>query len=64
VYAAMCILTVFLLAFIPETNGVELPQTMEDLAEWYRGNKFEMKIGKNIHVEKREETEKTEKKHL
>ena len=57
VYAVMCILTVILLAFIPETNGVELPQTMEELADWYRGNKFEMKIGKNVHVKKKAKTE-------
>jgi hypothetical protein len=43
----MCLVTVILFAFVPETNGVELPQKMEELTEWYRVNKFELKIGKN-----------------
>lgn len=46
----LCIVTVFLFAFVPETNGVELPQTLEELSEWYKVNKFEMKFGKNKHV--------------
>ncbi|XP_053381642.1 solute carrier family 22 member 7-like [Mercenaria mercenaria] len=60
IYAVMCIVTVVLLAFVPETNGVELPQTMEELAEWYRGNKFEMKIGKNVHVDQSGKEKKKE----
>lgn len=46
----LCLITVFLLAFVPETNGVELPQTIEELTEWYRVNKFELKFGKNRHA--------------
>ncbi|XP_053381641.1 solute carrier family 22 member 6-A-like [Mercenaria mercenaria] len=50
VFAVMCLIAVLLFAFVPETNGVELPQTIEELQEWYRGNKFELRIGKNRHV--------------
>jgi NifB/MoaA-like Fe-S oxidoreductase len=39
----------FLFAFVPETNGVELPQTIDELTEWYRVNKFNLKFGKNVH---------------
>ena len=49
IYAVLCIVTIFLFAFVPETNGVELPQTIDELTEWYRVNKFELKFGKNRH---------------
>ncbi|XP_060602443.1 organic anion transporter 3-like [Ruditapes philippinarum] len=49
IYAALCLVTMFLFAFVPETNGVELPQTIDELTEWYRVNKFNLKFGKNVH---------------
>ncbi|XP_053381643.1 organic anion transporter 3-like [Mercenaria mercenaria] len=52
VFAVMCLITVLLFAFVPETTGVELPQTIEELREWYRVNKFELRIGKNRHTTK------------
>ena len=59
VFAVMCLLTVIFFAFVPETNGVELPQRMEELTEWYRVNKFELKIGKNRLAAKKDETRNT-----
>ncbi|WAR12739.1 OCTL-like protein [Mya arenaria] len=47
IYAVLCLVVIVLFAFVPETNGVELPQTLDELSEWYRVNKFELKIGKN-----------------
>ncbi|XP_053381640.1 organic cation transporter-like protein [Mercenaria mercenaria] len=55
VFAVMCLITVLLFAFVPETNGVELPQTIEELSDWYRVNKFELKIGKNKRASKKTE---------
>jgi NifB/MoaA-like Fe-S oxidoreductase len=52
VFAVMSLITVILFAFVPETNGVELPQTIEELSEWYRVNKFELRVGKNRLVTK------------
>ncbi|XP_052762014.1 solute carrier family 22 member 6-A-like [Mya arenaria] len=52
IYAVMCIFVVFLFAFVPETHGVEVPQTVDELTVWYRVNKFEMKIGKNRNAKK------------
>ncbi|XP_060085889.1 organic cation transporter protein-like [Ylistrum balloti] len=34
--AAMCLLAVYLLTFLPETKGYELPTTIEELKTWYR----------------------------
>ena len=59
VFAAMSLLTVILFAFIPETYGVELPQRMEELTDWYHVNKFELSIGKNKLADKKEEDDET-----
>ena len=59
VFAAMSLLTVILFAFIPETYGVELPQRMKELTDWYHVNKFELTIGKNKLADKTEEDEET-----
>ena len=53
----MSLLAVILFAFIPETYGVELPQKMEELTDWYNVNKFELKIGKNTLAANKEEGE-------
>ncbi|XP_021368562.1 solute carrier family 22 member 8-like [Mizuhopecten yessoensis] len=34
--AAMCLLAVYLLTFLPETAGYELPTTIEELKTWYK----------------------------
>jgi len=56
IYSALCIVVIFLFAFVPETNGVELPQTIEELGEWYKVNTFELKIGKNRHAKEKKDT--------
>ena len=55
----MSLLAVLLFAFIPETYGVELPQRMEELTDWYNVNNFELTIGKNTHAIKTEEKGET-----
>jgi len=41
---------------VPETNGVELPQTIEELSEWYEVNTFELNIGKNRRAKEKKDT--------
>ncbi|XP_067665107.1 organic cation transporter protein-like [Haliotis asinina] len=38
IFVIMCLLAGFLIQFLPETRGHELPQTMEEIKEWYRAN--------------------------
>ena len=53
IFAILNLITIVMFAFVPETNGIELPQTIEELTEWYKVNKFSMKIGKNAEVDKK-----------
>lgn len=53
VYAALSIVVVFLLAFVPETSGVELPQTVKELSMWYQVNTFTLRLGKNKHASRK-----------
>ena len=52
IFSVMNVITVILLAYIPETNGIDLPQSMDELTAWYKVNKFSFKIGKNEAVDK------------
>ncbi len=38
IFSGMCLLAGFVIQFLPETRGHELPQTMEEIKEWYRAN--------------------------
>lgn len=35
IFGGLCLLVTFLLTFLPETMNVELPQTIEELNDWY-----------------------------
>ncbi|XP_060085901.1 organic cation transporter protein-like [Ylistrum balloti] len=48
--AAMCLLAVYLLTFLPETKGYELPTTIEELKTWYKDHAGDKK-GKPLEDE-------------
>ena len=39
IFAAMCLISSFFIAFLPETTGLNLPTTVEELDDWYKQNK-------------------------
>ncbi|XP_069138043.1 organic anion transporter 3-like [Argopecten irradians] len=42
--AALCLLAVYLLTFLPETKGYELPTTIEELKTWYKTHAGDKKV--------------------
>ncbi|XP_033751011.1 solute carrier family 22 member 5-like [Pecten maximus] len=42
--AVMCLLAVYLLTFLPETAGYELPTTIEELKTWYKAHAGDKKV--------------------
>ncbi|XP_069138044.1 solute carrier family 22 member 21-like [Argopecten irradians] len=46
IYSVMCLLTVYLTSFLPETSGHELPTTLSELELWYKANTGDRKKAK------------------
>ncbi|XP_069136847.1 organic cation transporter protein-like [Argopecten irradians] len=42
--AALCLIAVYLLRFLPETKGYELPTTIEELKTWYKDHAGDKKV--------------------
>ncbi|XP_041373747.1 solute carrier family 22 member 15-like [Gigantopelta aegis] len=38
IFGVSCLAVTFLVTFLPETTGRELPQTIEDMADWYKAS--------------------------
>lgn len=45
VFSVMCFVVIVIVVYLPETRGIDLPQTLEEVKTWYAENSG-IKLGK------------------
>lgn len=51
IFSAMCLIVTFIILYVPETRGVELPQTLVEVKVWYSENSGLPKRNKENAIE-------------